>query len=68
MHVPLQVYYPDWHTSLDDDPALGIASRRKLLEDCAERKSLLLPTHFVAPHCCRITRAGEGFGIDWSAG
>jgi glyoxylase-like metal-dependent hydrolase (beta-lactamase superfamily II) len=67
MHVPLQVYYPDWHTSLDDAPALGIASRRKLLEDCAERNALLLPTHFVAPHCCHIRRAGDGFAIDWSA-
>ncbi|MCW5770319.1 MAG: MBL fold metallo-hydrolase [Rhodospirillaceae bacterium] len=66
MHVPLQVYYPDWYTCLDDDPQRGIASRRKLLEDCADRHALLLPTHFVAPHCCRITRDGDGFGIEWN--
>ena len=65
MHVPLQVYYPEWHTSLDDDPLLGIASRRALLETCAETGALLLPTHFVAPHCCRIREVAQGYAIDW---
>ena len=65
MHVPLQVYYPHWHTSFDDDPQMGIRTRRTLLDECAERGALLLPTHFAAPHACRIVRAGEGFSIQW---
>jgi glyoxylase-like metal-dependent hydrolase (beta-lactamase superfamily II) len=65
MHVPLQVYYPRWHTSLDDDPTRGIQSRIRLLEDCVERDALLLPTHFLAPHSCRIRDIGGGFAIEW---
>lgn len=67
MHVPLQVYYPGWGTSLDDDPAAGVRSRHALLETCVERNALLLPTHFAAPHCCRIKTTRAGFGIDWPA-
>lgn len=67
MHVPLQVYYPHWGTSLDDLPEAGVQSRLDLLETCAETQALLMPTHFAAPHCCRIARRAGGFGIDWSA-
>jgi glyoxylase-like metal-dependent hydrolase (beta-lactamase superfamily II) len=66
MHVPLQVYYPHWGTCLDDAPELGVQSRMQLLETCVETRALLMPTHFAAPHCCRITRRGREFGIDWS--
>jgi len=68
MHVPLQVYYPHWSTSLDDDPQLGVRSRLRLLQSCAESGSLVLPTHFVPADGCFITRAGEGFGIVWNQG
>lgn len=66
IHVPLQVYYPRWHIHFDDDPAAAIASRLALLEDCAERGSLLLPTHFSTPHRCGIRRQGDEFSIDWT--
>jgi glyoxylase-like metal-dependent hydrolase (beta-lactamase superfamily II) len=67
MHMPLQVYYPRWHTCIDDDPAQGIVSRIRLLEDCIERDALLLPTHFVAPHGCRIRKGADGFALEWAA-
>ena len=67
MHVPLQVYFPHWHTSLDDAPEAGVESRLALLETCVETNALLLPTHFAAPHCCRIAQKAAGFAIDWSA-
>lgn len=66
MHVPLQVYYPQWGTSLDDDPRLGVRSRLELLETCAETRTLLLPTHFVPEHGCFIAREGEGFSAQWN--
>jgi glyoxylase-like metal-dependent hydrolase (beta-lactamase superfamily II) len=66
MHVPLQVHYPRWGTSLDDDPALGVRSRLRLLESCAEDGSLVLPTHFVPGHGCFIRRTHEGFAIEWN--
>lgn len=67
MHVPLQVYCPQWHTCLDDAPADGVKSRIALLETCVETNALLPPTHFAAPHCCRIGQRPGGFGIDWPA-
>lgn len=68
MHVPLQVYYPLWGTSLDDDPQLGVRSRLHLLESCAESQTLLLPTHFVPDNGCFITRRGDGFAVKWNDG
>jgi len=68
MHVPLQVYYPGWHTCLDDAPQAGVQSRIALLETCVETNALLLPTHFAAPHCCRIAGNTSGFSINWPAG
>jgi glyoxylase-like metal-dependent hydrolase (beta-lactamase superfamily II) len=67
MHVPLQVYYPHWHTCLDDAPEAGVESRIALLETCVETNALLLPTHFASPHCCRIACRTAGFSIDWPA-
>jgi glyoxylase-like metal-dependent hydrolase (beta-lactamase superfamily II) len=66
MHVPLQVYYPHWGTSLDDDPQLGVRSRLHLLESCAENQTLLLPTHFVPDSGCFIARHGDGFVLKWN--
>lgn len=66
MHVPLQVHYPRWGTSLDDDPALGIRSRLHLLEAAAENRTLLLPTHFIPSSGCFIRRSQEGFAFEWN--
>ncbi len=66
MHVPLQIYYPRWGTSLDDDPQLGVQSRLHLLESSAEHRTLVLPTHFVPGDGCFITRAGDSFGFEWN--
>jgi glyoxylase-like metal-dependent hydrolase (beta-lactamase superfamily II) len=68
MHVPLQVHYPHWGTSLDDDPALGVRSRLHLLEAAAESRTLLLPTHFVPGDGCFINRTAEGFEFEWNTG
>lgn len=68
MHVPLQVYYPLWGTSLDDDPQLGVRSRLHLLESCAESQTLLLPTHFIPENGCFIARRGDGFAVKWNDG
>jgi len=61
MHVPLQIHYPHWGTSLDDDPQLGVRSRLQLLEDCAESRTLILPTHFVPDTGCFVTRTAGAF-------
>jgi glyoxylase-like metal-dependent hydrolase (beta-lactamase superfamily II) len=67
VHHPMQVYQVDWSTHVCTDPAAAAASRRRLLERCAERGSLLLPAHFPAPHGAHVRDAGGGFELSWLA-
>ncbi|HUN52544.1 MAG TPA: MBL fold metallo-hydrolase [Candidatus Sulfotelmatobacter sp.] len=63
MHHPLQVYRPQWNSAFCVDQAGSRASRRQVLEHCAEHRSLMLPAHFAAPHGGRVSRRGERFAI-----
>jgi glyoxylase-like metal-dependent hydrolase (beta-lactamase superfamily II) len=65
IHHPVQVKYPDLCSSFDDDQALALQTRLKLLADCADRDLVLMPTHFAEPHYCRIRSGGKGFEIQW---
>jgi glyoxylase-like metal-dependent hydrolase (beta-lactamase superfamily II) len=67
VHHPLQVYHVDWSTHVCTDPAAAATSRRRLLERCAERGSLLLPAHFPAPHGAHVRDVGGGFDLRWLA-
>ncbi len=50
-----------YRLELGTDNATERKERRKLLEDCAGSGALLAPTHFGAPHLCRIDHKGDGF-------
>ena len=65
MHHPVQVLYPALCSSFDDDQAVALGSRMKLLTDCADRDILVLPAHFAEPHGCRIASGGRGYAIRW---
>jgi glyoxylase-like metal-dependent hydrolase (beta-lactamase superfamily II) len=67
VHHPLQAYQVDWSTHVCTDPAAAAASRRRLLEECVERGSLLLPAHFAAPHGAHVREARGGFDLLWLA-
>jgi glyoxylase-like metal-dependent hydrolase (beta-lactamase superfamily II) len=67
VHHPMQVYQLDWSTHVCTDPVAAAASRRRLLEECVERRSLLLPAHFPAPHGAHVHEAREGFDLRWLA-
>ena len=67
IHHPIQVYHPDWSTVACLDPAASTASRRRLLETSCERRTLLLPAHFAAPHGGRVGDTGNGFELRWLA-
>ena len=65
IHHPMQVYRVDWSTVACVDPVAAAASRRRLLETCCERGTLLLPAHFAAPHGGHV-RDGHGtFELRW---
>lgn len=62
LHHPIQIVYPDWNSHACREPVDAISTRRKLLEECSETASLLLPVHFAAPYCCKVGRpVGSGF-------
>jgi glyoxylase-like metal-dependent hydrolase (beta-lactamase superfamily II) len=61
LHSPLQCLRPDWWFVIDTDRAQGIASRRRVLENCCANNHLVLTAHFPAPSVGRITERGAGF-------
>jgi glyoxylase-like metal-dependent hydrolase (beta-lactamase superfamily II) len=65
LHHPLQVYHPDWNSRFCLLPDEARASRRRVLDYCADRGALLMPAHFGAPHCCHVDRAGEAYALRW---
>jgi glyoxylase-like metal-dependent hydrolase (beta-lactamase superfamily II) len=63
MHHPLQVYAPHWNSSFCELPDKARATRRRILEHCAEYRALVFPIHFGSPHVASIARAGDGFSL-----
>jgi glyoxylase-like metal-dependent hydrolase (beta-lactamase superfamily II) len=61
MHHPIQVYEPDWNSAFCVDAAQARATRRRVLERCAEHGSLLCPAHFGSPHFGPVTAKGGRF-------
>ncbi len=61
IHNPIQIAEPDLNSAFCEDPPQARATRRKLLDEAAERNLLLIPGHFPAPHIGRVTPAGRGF-------
>jgi hypothetical protein len=59
------VYAPDWNTRFCEIPEQARATRRHVLEYCAEHDTRLFPTHFAAPHVARIIAKPEGFSVEF---
>jgi glyoxylase-like metal-dependent hydrolase (beta-lactamase superfamily II) len=68
IHHALQVHMPHWNSGFCELPDLARATRRRLLEHCAEDNALLFPIHFGAPHVAAIERAGDAFAPTFVAG
>jgi glyoxylase-like metal-dependent hydrolase (beta-lactamase superfamily II) len=65
IHHPVQVYEPAWNTRFCELPEDARATRRRVLEHCAEQGALLFPTHFAAPHVAAVRAAGDGFRLEF---
>jgi glyoxylase-like metal-dependent hydrolase (beta-lactamase superfamily II) len=63
LHHPIQVHYPDWNSRVCTLQEVARKTRRRVLEDCAEHNSVMLPAHFASPHGCRIGRRGDRFSL-----
>lgn len=68
IHHAVQVYAPHWNHMADERPEEAQATRRRVLEHCAEHGSLLFPTHFGAPHVVAINASPNGFSLRFILG
>ncbi|MEM1287052.1 MAG: MBL fold metallo-hydrolase [Pseudomonadota bacterium] len=60
-HPVWAIEKPDWHMSLDVDPALAATSRRRILGQVADEHWLMAATHMTFPALGRVERMGDGF-------
>jgi glyoxylase-like metal-dependent hydrolase (beta-lactamase superfamily II) len=56
IHHPVQVYEPGWNTKFCEHPEQARATRRQVLDYCAENGALLFPIHFAAPYVAGIVK------------
>ena len=64
LHQPMQVYRPEWNSRFCEDAATARATRKRVLDYCVDRRALLMPAHFGAPHCGFVRRSGGGYGFE----
>jgi glyoxylase-like metal-dependent hydrolase (beta-lactamase superfamily II) len=68
MHHPIQVYRPEWSSRFCTNPRQAEASRRQVLESCAECNARVFPAHFGAPHLGWVRRKGAGYRFEFDHG
>jgi glyoxylase-like metal-dependent hydrolase (beta-lactamase superfamily II) len=61
LHHPIQLLKPEWSTRACSDQDLSRRTRLRLIEEHAERGTLLFPAHFPTPTKGRIVRAEGGY-------
>ncbi|MEF2978132.1 MBL fold metallo-hydrolase [Subtercola sp. YIM 133946] len=76
IHSPVQLAAPDVNSCFCEDPALARTTRRRLLDEAADRNLLIFPGHFGGHSACRVSRGtnehahhgGDGVFVvnDWA--
>ena len=61
MHHPIQCAEPHWQSRYDSDPEGARQTRRRFLEEHADRPVLVLGTHFAAPTGGHVVRDGAAW-------
>jgi glyoxylase-like metal-dependent hydrolase (beta-lactamase superfamily II) len=55
---------PDWQAALDQDPALAVATRRRIFDRAASERLLVTGTHWGLPNIGTIRRDGSGYAFE----
>ncbi|BDG71313.1 MBL fold metallo-hydrolase [Roseomonas fluvialis] len=58
---------PDWYPMFDMDPAMAVATRKRLLDRAATERMPVVGYHFDMPATGRVERAGTGYRLVPSA-
>lgn len=64
MHHPAQVAHPEWGANVDTDGSQAIDTRRKFLDQYADRPVLVIGTHFASPTAGKFVRDGDRYRFD----
>jgi glyoxylase-like metal-dependent hydrolase (beta-lactamase superfamily II) len=64
LHHPCQMARPDWTSSADFDKPQAMATRRRMFEDLAGAKVLVIGTHFATPTAGHVASDGEVWRFD----
>jgi glyoxylase-like metal-dependent hydrolase (beta-lactamase superfamily II) len=64
MHHPCQIGRPHWVAVFDADQKAALATRQAMLKDWADKKILIIGTHFVGPTAGYIKRDGATYRFD----
>ena len=65
IHHPIQVAAPELHVAGEWDTPLGMKSRNRVFQTCADSGALLMPAHFPSPSACRVVSNADGFGLQF---
>jgi glyoxylase-like metal-dependent hydrolase (beta-lactamase superfamily II) len=66
IHHPIQLALPWLRLLADHDPQLADATRRALLERCADTETTLLTGHFPEPTAGVVRRAGAAYAFEFT--
>jgi glyoxylase-like metal-dependent hydrolase (beta-lactamase superfamily II) len=60
LHHALQIHAPHWNSKFCEVPDVARATRRRLLEQCAEDRAAIFPGHLGAPHVTHVVATSSG--------
>lgn len=66
IHSPLQCAHPGLSPTVDFDAAMSRATRRRFLEDHADRDVLVMTAHFPLPSVGRVVSRGNAFWFEYA--
>jgi len=63
-HTPMEILRPDQGACFDEDHALAVQSRRRLLAQAAEQSLPIITGHFPIDRAAVVARRGDSYVID----
>ena len=64
IHHPCQFAHPEWAASVDSDPIMSTATRRRMFEQHADTPLLIIGTHFHTPTAGHLVRDGDAYQLE----
>ncbi|MCB0943519.1 MAG: MBL fold metallo-hydrolase, partial [Mycobacterium sp.] len=64
VHHPVQCGHPEWTATGDGDPDLARSARRDFLATAAQKKALVLGTHFAGTSAGYVVPVGDGYRFE----